>query len=74
MPVRVRPSVLVKISTLNLAKRNVPLSAMQKLVGHDNIRVTEKHYLSVKNETLIRAMETLETNNRPENLRNAFEL
>jgi len=47
---------------------------MQKLVGHDNIRVTEKHYLSVKNETLIRAMETLETNNRPENLRNAFEL
>lgn len=45
----------------NLAKRNVPLSAIQKLVGHENIRITEKHYLSVQNETLIRAMRTLDT-------------
>jgi integrase len=58
----------------NLAKRNVPLSAIQKIVGHENIRVTEKHYLTVQKETLIRAMETLEVNNRPENLRNAVEL
>jgi len=57
----------------NLAKRNVPLSAIQKLVGHENIRITEKHYLSVQNETLIRAMETLEVN-KTENLRNAVEL
>lgn len=44
----------------NLAKRNVPLSAIQKLVGHENIRITEKHYLSVQNETLIKAMQTLD--------------
>ena len=48
----------------NLAKRNVPLSAIQKLVGHENIRITEKHYLSVQNETLIRAMRTLENNDK----------
>ena len=61
VPVRVRPSVLVKIPTLNLAKRNVSLSAIQKLVEHENIRITEKHYLSVQNQTLIRAMRTLDT-------------
>ena len=57
----------------NLAKRNVPLSAIQKLVGHENIRVTEKHYLSVQNETLIRAMRILEVNNGLEHQRNAVE-
>jgi len=44
----------------NLAKRSVPLSAIQKLVGHENIRITEKHYLSVQNETLTQAMKTLD--------------
>ena len=43
------------------AKRNVPLSAIQKLVEHENIGITEKNYLSVQNETLIRAMKTLDT-------------
>ena len=43
------------------AKRNIPLSAIQKLVEHENIGITEKHYLSVQNETLIRAMRTLDT-------------
>jgi len=56
------------------AKRNVPLSAIQKLVEHENIGITEKHYLSVQNETLIRAIETLEVNRRPEDLRNAVDL
>jgi len=44
----------------NLAKRNVPLSAIQKLVGHENVRITEKHYLSVQNETLMQAMRSLD--------------
>ena len=56
------------------AKRNVPLSAIQKLVEHENIRITEKHYLSVQDETLIRAMRTLEVNNISNNLRNAIDL
>jgi len=55
------------------AKRNVPHSAIQKLVGHENIRITEKHYLSVQNENLIRAMATLEVNNGLEHQRNAVE-
>ena len=74
VPVRVRPSVLVKIPTLNLAKRNALLSSIQKLVGHENIRITEKHYLSDQNDTLIRAMQTLEVNNRLEHKRNVVEL
>ena len=44
----------------NLAKRNVPLAAIQKLVGHENIRITEKHYLSVQNDSLIKAMRILD--------------
>jgi len=44
----------------NLAKRNVPLVAIQKLVGHANIRITEKYYLSVQDELLTKAMETLD--------------
>lgn len=44
----------------NLAKRNVPLSAIQKLAGHENIRITEKYYLSVQDESLIEAMKTLD--------------
>lgn len=51
----------------NLAKRNVPLSAIQKLVGHENIRITEKHYLSVQNETLIQAMRTLDVLSKAQN-------
>ena len=51
----------------NLAKRNVPLSAIQKLVGHENIRVTEKHYLSFQNETLIQAMRTLDALSKAQN-------
>ena len=46
----------------NLAKRNVPLVAIQKLVGHANIRITEKYYLSVQDELLTKAMETLDNN------------
>lgn len=45
----------------NLAKRNVPLIAIQKLVGHANIRITEKHYLTVQNELLSQAMRTLDS-------------
>ena len=44
----------------NLAKRNVPLIAIQKLVGHANIRITEKHYLTVQNELLTQAMQALD--------------
>ena len=48
----------------NLAKRNVPLPVIQKLVGHENIRITEKHYLSVQNESLCQAMKVLESDLR----------
>jgi len=55
-----------KMSSL-FAKRNIPLSAIQKLVGHENIRITEKHYLSVQNDTLIQAMRTLDVVSNAQN-------
>jgi hypothetical protein len=48
----------------NLAKRNVPLSAIQKLVELENIRITELHYLAVQNDTLFRAIRTLEDSSK----------
>lgn len=46
----------------NLAKRNVPLAAIQKLCGHTSIKITERHYLSVQNDLLTSAMQTLDNN------------
>jgi integrase len=48
----------------NLAKRNVPLVAIQRLVGHTSIKITEKHYLSVQNDLLVKSMLTLDRINK----------
>lgn len=44
----------------NLAKRNVPLAAIQKIAGHSSIRITEKHYLAVQDSLLAQAMLSLD--------------
>ncbi|MDP1995427.1 MAG: tyrosine-type recombinase/integrase, partial [Ignavibacteria bacterium] len=56
----------------NLAKRNVPLHIVQKLVGHESLSVTSKYYLSVQTESMHEAMRTLDT--KPEGLINANNL